>query len=232
MRGSDAALRIGFAGSLATLIGIVVSGPVAVLIVEATHPQPAWSGAATFARSYHPVQLLPYLGGLVLIGGLVVLIAGAHAIASPRHAARTTVALVLSAAFASLILFNYVVQTTFLPEQARHFSPEASPIVSALSMANPRSLAWALEMWGYGVLGVATWLVAPVFERSRLERAAAFLFALNGPVSVAGAAATLLQPSWEQTTVGLVAFGAWNILLAAMAACAALSFWRRARVMQ
>jgi hypothetical protein len=87
-------------------------------------------------------------------------------------------------------------------------------------------------MWGYGVLGVATWLVAPVFDQTRLERATALLMAMNGPVSVAGAVWTLLQPSWEQTPIGLVAFAGWNVLLATMAGCASVTFWRRTRSMR
>jgi hypothetical protein len=34
-------------------------------------------------------------------------------------------------------------------------------LIGALTMANPSSLAWGLEMWGYGFLSVGTWQVAP-----------------------------------------------------------------------
>ncbi len=38
--------RLGMAAALTTLLGIVVSGPLALLVVNATHPQPPWRDAA------------------------------------------------------------------------------------------------------------------------------------------------------------------------------------------
>jgi hypothetical protein len=84
-------------------------------------------------------------------------------------------------------------------------------------MVNPRSLGWALEMWGYAILGVATWLVAPVFAGSVQERTVAWMFVANGPLSVAGGLATALWPGWVMTTPRLIAFAGWNVLVAAMA---------------
>ena len=95
------------------------------------------------------------------------------------------------------------------------------------SMSNPTSLAWAIEMWGYAFIGVATWLVAPVFHGSRLERLTALAFVANGPVSVAGGLLTTARPGWVMTTPGLAAFTGWNLLLAAMAGLALAVFRRR-----
>jgi hypothetical protein len=83
-------------------------------------------------------------------------------------------------------------------------------------MANPRSLGWGLEMWGYAVLGVATWLTAPVFGNTRTGRWTRAVFVANGPLSIAGAMATALSPGWVLRPVGLGAFAAWNILSVAM----------------
>ena len=63
--------RLGMAAAITTLLGIVVSGPLVLLVVNATHPQPPWQDAALYARNYHPVQVFPYLGGLLLVVGLV-----------------------------------------------------------------------------------------------------------------------------------------------------------------
>jgi hypothetical protein len=59
----------------ASLIGIVLSGPLALILINATHPQPGWAGAAIFALNYHPIQACPYLGGLALVAGLILLVA-------------------------------------------------------------------------------------------------------------------------------------------------------------
>jgi len=53
------------------LCGIILSGPVAVGIVEIWAPQPAWRDAATFVHYYSWFQTLPYLYGFVLVGGFV-----------------------------------------------------------------------------------------------------------------------------------------------------------------
>jgi hypothetical protein len=199
----------------------------ALAAVNATHPQPAWQSAGVFARHYHPIQLLPYLGGVVLVSALVLLIASLHALAPVERTALTGAALVFTAAYVALIFFNYVVQTTFIPELAKEASAGSAAIVAALSMANPRSLAWGIEMWGWGFLGVATWLVAPVFQGSRLERATAATFVANGPVSIIGALCTVAFPGWVTTPTGYIAFGSWNVLLAAMAVLALLSLRAR-----
>lgn len=48
------------------LVGAVLSGPVAMLVVAQVSPQPAWSGVSAFADNYHPVQALPYVLGYIL----------------------------------------------------------------------------------------------------------------------------------------------------------------------
>jgi hypothetical protein len=223
----SSACRVGLHAAWATLLGILLSGPLAVAVVNLTHPQPSWDGAALFARSYHPIQMLPYAGGIVLVAALVMLVSSLHAVAAREQRVHATGALVLTAAFASFILFNYVVQTTFIPDLARHYDGASAPIIATLSMANPRSLAWGIEMWGWGFLGVATWLVAPVFRGSALERATRWAFVSNGPLSVVGGLATVAWPGWVLTSAGLVLFAVWNLLLAAMALLALLTFRRR-----
>ena len=219
--------RLGMAAAITTLLGIVVSGPLALLVVNATHPQPPWQNAALYARSYHPVQVFPYLGGLLLVVGLVLLVTSVHALADRDLKVRTGTAQILAAVFATFIFFNYVVQTTYLPTLATHYDDRYAATVSMFSMSNPTSLAWAIEMWGYAFIGVATWLVAPVFHGSRLERLTALAFVANGPVSVIGGLLTTARPGWVMTTPGLVAFAGWNLLLAAMAGLALAVFRRR-----
>jgi hypothetical protein len=223
------ACRLGARAAAGVLIGILLSGPVAVGLVNALHPQPPWQGARAFAQAYHPVQLLPYLGGIVLVSALLVLMASLREIAPAAQQARMGAALVLTSAFAALIFFNYVVQSTFLPELTRDYDPDNAAIIAALSMSNPTSLAWAIEMWGWGLLGIATWLAAPAFRAHGAERTPALCFAANAPVSIAGALLTVVQPGWVMTLPGLVAFGVWNLLLAAMATLAFLALRNRAQ---
>jgi len=224
----DARRVVSISAALA-VAGALASGPIGLWIVGATHPQPPWDDAAAFVAAYHPVQALPYYLGFLLVGGFVGLVAGLHALAPESLRARTGAAVPLAGAFAAMVFVNYAIQTTFVPALASGTAPEDGLILGAFTMANPRSLAWALEMWGYAVLGVATWLVAPVFHGNRLERTTAWLFAANAPFSILGGILTAVSPGWVLTGPGLAAFGAWNALVVVMAALAWLAMRARVR---
>jgi hypothetical protein len=217
-----ASLRPATLGAGLACLGALASGPLSLWLVGATHPQPPWQDAATFAASFHPIQIVPYLLGLSLLGGSLFMIAGLHALASGPRRAWSTAALVLVAVYATLVGFNYIVQTTLLPTMVASQPGENASIIATFSMSNPASLAWGLEMWGYGFLGVATWLVAPAF--GGLTRA---LFVANGPVSIAGALWTVARPGWVMTPAGMVAFAGWNVLFIAMTGLAFVSLRRR-----
>jgi len=206
--------RIGTIGALGTAAGCVLSGPVAMLMVFLVQPQPAWVSARMFAEHYHWIQSLTFFFGLLLVAGGVLMIA---AIFLLDRRGRTLLALVFTAIAGGLIFFNYFTQLTFLPALIENYSPDNDALIYALSMANPLSLAWTLEMWGYGLLGLGTWLAADFFAGNRLEDTARFLFVLNGVLSLAGALYTALDPGWVLTPPGLVAFGVWNLLYFAMA---------------
>lgn len=217
-------------GAGLALVGAIASGPLSLWALALTHPQPSWRDAATFAAAYHSIQALPYALGCLLVGGFVVLVASLHHLAPTAARARTTAALAFVAAFAAMIISNYAVQTTLVPALLRSGTASDLQLAAAITMANPRSLGWALEMWGYAVLGVATWLAAPVFAGSSLERAARVLFTINAPVSLVAAVAAAVRPGWVATPIGLAAFMAWNGLVVAMTVVALLAMRARAAV--
>lgn len=221
---STTAAELGRWAALATVAGVLISGPLALVVVNASHAQPPWQDAATFASHYHPIQITPYFGGMILIGALTMLISSTHCLARQQDRPRTVAALIFTAAFAALIFLNYVLQTTFVPSRVQPFHSEDAALIAALSMSNPRSLAWGLEMWGWGLFGVATWLAAPVFQQVLRSRVTARLLIANGFVSLVGALWTSADPTWPMTTVGLAAFTAWNLLLLALALFAARAF--------
>lgn len=214
---------LGRAGALGTMAGILLSGPIAVALVEAVAPQPPWSGPEAFVAAWSPWQVVPYVAGFVLVGSLVALMVGAWVVAPPRHRPRATLALVLTGVFATMIVINYTLQVALVPSLVAGARASHGVLVEVFSMGNPTSLAWALEMIGYGVLGVATWIAAPVMADLGL-RWAARAFVANGVMSVAGAVWTALDPGWEPTTAGLVAFALWNVVLFAMAWLALAAF--------
>jgi hypothetical protein len=226
MGSAPPARRIAFVSALLAFVGALTSGPVGLWFVGATHPQPTWKDVETFVLAYHPVQSLPFFCGFLLVGAMVALVASLHVLAPPTLRPRTTIAVALTGAFAAMIFVNYAIQTTFVPAMVRNWSLARGSAIDVFTMANPRSLAWALEMWGYAILGVATWLSAPVFAhvaKGAWASAAKVSFIANGPVSIAGGVLTALRPGWVEQTAGLAAFAGWNILVFAMTLSAAFA---------
>lgn len=223
------ACRASFWGAVLTLLGTLSSGPMALAVLQATHPQPSWQSPELFIANYHPVQLLPFGCGFLLVSGFALLLSGMHAAAPSERRAESTLAMVFTAAFATLIFFNYIVQTTFVPALVKSHDPAARSFIGVFSMSNPSSLAWGLEMWGYALLGVATWLMAPLLAGGRVARAAAHCFKANGIVSLAGGVFTAAAPGWVMTRPGMLAFVSWNVLVIVMAALALAVFRSEAR---
>lgn len=200
--------------ALIALTGYLLSGPVGFLTLQLLKPQPAWISPMIFARNYHFIQDLPYYFGLLLIGGMVML-SVAHYLQCKDHDATkkfsVLVSLILTIIFATLILFNYICQTTFVRHLALHYDPANDPAMATFSMANPISLSWSVEMWGYGLLGVATWLLATCYhKRNEVIR---YLLITNGCMSLAGVVLTVADSSWVLTAAGLIAYVFWNMLM-------------------
>lgn len=214
---------------MAVLAATGLSGPGAMLLVELVHAQPPWRDARRFAEELHGVQTVPYFLGFFLTGSFIVLLASLYQIAPRPVKARALAGLVFGGVAASMVFHNYVLQTTFVPELARTYRADNAPLIAAFSMVNPTSLAWGLEMWGYGVLGVATWLSAPTFGDAGLERFVRWGFVANGWTSITGAVVTALDPAWVFRASGLSLFAAWNVLLLGVMGLTVVALRRRAR---
>lgn len=177
-------------------------------------PQPVWVSPAVFVENYHPLQNLPYFLGFLLIGGMLMVVSGHYLNVSedrPVLKLRLLMALGWTIAFVGLIAFNYICQTTFVHNMAVHYKTEYDAAISAFSMSNPTSFCWANEMWGYALLGVATWMMAEYYAgRNEIIR---WLLILNGVMSIAGVVWTIVDIFWVLTVGGLVAYFLWNVLM-------------------
>jgi hypothetical protein len=191
------------------LAGAVLSGPVALLVVSQTAPQPPWQSSAVFVAHYNPVQSLPYVLGFLLLAGFVWFVAACHAASGPALRIRTSAAMVCTAVYATLVCTNYTLQMAFVPR----IMSTNDALAGMLTMANPSSFSWFLEMFGYAAIGVATWLVSPLFAGSRRADAIRLLLIGNGVVSVIGAICTAVVERWVFSRLGMLAFAGWNILI-------------------
>lgn len=209
------AYRIGAWGAILSAIGILTSGPLAVLAVALVQPQPPWDGPALFVDSFHRIQTLPFYFGFLLAAGSVLMLVSVYLLSERRAGALAgLVFMSIGAAFAFL---NYVAQTTLIPAIVDNYSIEFDAIISLFSMSNPIALPWAIEMWAYGLMGLGTWLAAGFFTSNRLEKFAKVLFVLNGVVSVLGALVASFELGGVLSIAGLVGYGAWNVLFLILA---------------
>ncbi len=204
--------------------GAILSGPIGLAFAAAV-PQPAWKDAETFAASFHPLQQAPFWFGFVLLSACVAFVARAAARAGAPHRARANAALISTGAFAAMIGVNYALQVAYVPHAARTHDPA----VAYFAFANPGSIAWALEMFGYAAFGVATWLVAPLFRDGPRGRAIGALLVANGVVSIFGAVATAVDLTWVQTGPGIACFAGWNVLLVVTMGLVAFAYRPRPR---
>jgi len=205
-------------GATVALVGFVLSGPASFIIIRAVCPQPPWVSPSVFVERYHIIQDIPYYFGFLLIGGMLMVSVGHYLSdaekSEPIRRFYLLFALGLTIIFCTLISFNYVCQISFVRNLAINYKQEHDTAIAVFSMANPLSFCWANEMLGYAFLGVSTWLTARYYEnRNNLIRI--FMIA-NGVLSLASAVWTILDMSWVMTTIGLVGYSLWNVLMMVM----------------
>src|SRR5215208_6182850 len=116
--------RVGIYGALLLIAGTVLSGPIGVIVVSMVRPQPTWQDAQTLAANYHPIQTLPFFAGFLLVIGSGLLVATLYQLSAEKDKAVALLAVMCTAAFTSLIFFNYICQTTFIPALLANYRPE------------------------------------------------------------------------------------------------------------
>ena len=206
------------------IAGMILSGPPGVFLVGQLHPQPEWVDAATFMKHYHPLQLFPYAGGFVLIIGFAFFIASSYQLAVlASQKVPAVLAVIFVAAFAVMIGLNYSLQVAWVPVLIR----TQDPLLARITMYNPQSVAWALEMFGYGFLGLSTWCISLVFWGSRRMNIIRYLLIANGFLSIASAIIATGGVAWFYETAGIIAYISWNLLIIVTMALIYFEFRRR-----
>src|SRR5262245_44866873 len=117
-------------GAWIALSGFVLSGIAGTLLVEWLHPQPAWESAQTFAQHYHFLQSVPFFFGFVLLAGMLLMSIGHFLNADDDSKPWSLLSMILTVIFATLIFFNYVIQTTYLRGLSLNYSPENDAAIS------------------------------------------------------------------------------------------------------
>ena len=194
--------------AMSVLLATLLSGIVGVALT-ALHPQPAWDGVDNFIRNYHPVQAIPFIFGIFLALASCFFVASAGRLASDeKEIIGASLAKTFAAVYIALVTLNYALQIAYVPA-AVQYNKDAIPV---LTMANPASFAWGIEIFGYAFQGLSMSLLAPLFRNGTRALVIRWLLVVNGVLSVAGAVVTCIDITWCMKPFGLASGMLWNFL--------------------
>lgn len=195
------------------IFGVIFSGLVFPVLSTLLHPQPSWQNPELFVRSFHPLQTATFFCGYFLVIGSLLTFVALYFTSKESKKIWAMTALAINVVFTAVVFLNYIIQTTYVPYLAANNPPETASILAVFSMANPGSFAWALEMYGWGGIGLSFIFMAFIFENVKLQRTLKFLFLANGISSVASAIMTSIDMNWLFSPAGFAALIIWNLLV-------------------
>jgi len=176
-------------------------------------PQPTWKNAELFMDSFNPLQTATFFCGFFLVIGSLLTFITLYLIANQEKKLAAISGLAVNVIFTGIVFINYVIQSTYVPYLATNNPPEASTVLPIFSMVNPGSFAWALEMYGWGGIGLSFIFMAMIFDKGKYERTLKILFLANGSASVISALITSYDMKWLFSPYGLAALVIWNSLV-------------------
>jgi hypothetical protein len=206
-------LRFGISAIYLNLFGIIFSGLVFPVLTMILSPQPVWQGADLFVKSFHPLQTATFFCGYFLVIGTLLTFIMLYLTTCIETKVWALSALVINVIFTSVVFLNYIIQTTYVPYLAVNNPPETASVLAVFTMANPGSFAWALEMYGWGGIGLSFIFMAFIFRKQKYEGTLKVLFLANGICSVASAIMTSTNMKWLFSPAGFTSLVFWNALV-------------------
>jgi len=209
--------------AITIIIGIILSGPPLVFLIEHLKPQPDWVDVNTFVLNFHILQTLPYWFGFVLIIGNTLFIVSASRLPSIRDKIHSQLSIICVVIYATLASINYAIQTTAIPAMVS----DSNFILDTFSMVNPTSICWTIEMFAYAILGIAFWLVSVAFQENRILIVIKYLMIFNGVVSVLGILIPVIDPKLLLESESIIGYIFWNLLLVLIMTLIIISFRKK-----
>jgi hypothetical protein len=206
-------LQFGQAAVFTNIFGILFSGLIFPVATAIFYPQPQWQGPEVFVQSFHPLQTATFFCGYFLVIGSLLTFVALYRLAGEDHKIWALSGLMINVIFTAVVFLNYIIQTTYVPYLAINNPPETAFILATFSMANPGSFAWALEMYGWGGIGLSFIFMAFIFHNGKLERTLKILFLVNGISSCTSALLTSIDMNWLFSSAGFAALIVWNLLV-------------------
>lgn len=198
------------------IFGILFSGLIFPVLTAVFCPQPVWRDAETFIKSFHWLQTTTFFCGYFLVTGSLLTFITLYFIAEKEKKILAFSGLFINAIFTGVVFLNYIIQTTYVPYLATNNPSETNTVLAVFSMANPGSLAWALEMYGWGGIGLSFLFMAFIFGGQKTKRILRTLFLINGLTSVFAAVLTSVDMNWIFSPAGFASLIIWNLLVLAI----------------
>ncbi|MFC2123421.1 hypothetical protein ACFLU5_01315 [Bacteroidota bacterium] len=195
--------------AILVISGIILSGPPMVFLIEYLRPNPEWINIEMFVDNYHWSYAIPYWSGFILMSGNILFVSSTIRLPEIQNRIHAPLAMICLAIYGGLVSLNYSIQTIYVPA-AIH---KPNNVIEALTMANPTSVGWTLEMFAYAFLGVAYWLLSIAFSGYGVGRAIKSLLIFNGIISIAGVIIPAINPELLLSSEGILGYVFWNILI-------------------
>ena len=142
------------------------------------------------------------LGFLVAIL-FVVLMTSVHYYAPDDKKILTLLGVAFSILCASLLGINYYMQLTVVRWNS----------LPLLAISNPHSIMWAIEVLGYGFMGLATLFPALIFSKRKLELGIRWLFIANAILGIGGVIGLVVIDNPMNLFAGLLV---WDVVFPLM----------------
>ncbi|MGC9352564.1 MAG: hypothetical protein ACP5D9_01935 [Mariniphaga sp.] len=195
------------------ILGIIFSGLVFPVLTAIFYQQPLWQSPELFIEFFHPLQTATFFCGYFLVIGSLLTFLALYLTVNETKKIWALSGLAINIVFTAIVFLNYIIQTTYVPYLATNNPPETEAVLAVFSMANPGSFAWALEMYGWGGIGLSFIFMAFIFENEKLQRTLKILFLINGISSCASAILTSVDMNWLFSPAGFSALIVWNLLV-------------------
>lgn len=183
-------LRFGFwSAVLCALVLLALSAAYAAAVILA--PPRAWPGMAAYSSSFQEVEFLPPAIGLLFIPPFIALLASMYLLTSAEKKGWSLAALVFGAMFSLLSGAVYLVQLALVRPQLLQAGQLAD--LDMWVLANGHSVAWMVQLLGWGCLALATLFIAVVLDGGGLENGVRWLLLLNSALALAAILARILN---------------------------------------
>ncbi len=207
--------RLGFwsAVFIVALVALIDAG---MILSTLLFPMTSITSIEAYASSFSSMQMFPFVPSLILPTIFVTMMFSIHYYAPEEKKALSQLGFSFALICAAILSIHYYIQLTVVQQSL--LNNELSGIWQ-LAAPNPHSFFWTFAALGYGFMGIAVLLVAPIFKE-KSERAIKWLFAANGVIGIS----FLIGNALGIFIVNILASFLWGALFPIAAALIAKKF--------